>query len=103
MDFIENLFVDSSIKDINTVIYSLKKGIAVYNIYVICVDTKSDNIAHMLSSKRFFAEQNRYKDYRIIGLASGKLGADRLFAQIIEYWVEKGMDISSFKEKIIKE
>lgn len=103
MDFIEDIFVDENIEDLNTIIYSLKKGIPVFNIYLICVDIKSENTAHIMSSTEYFNKRNRNNQYKTIGIAAGKYAANRLFSNIIEYWVENGKSIDCFKENIIKE
>lgn len=103
MDFIEDIFVDDNIEDLNTIIYSLKRGIPVFNIYLICVNLKSENTADIMSSTEYFNKRNKNTQYKTIGIAVGKYGANRLFSNIIEYWVEKGNSIGSFKENIVKE
>lgn len=103
MDFIEDIFVDENIEDLNTIIYSLKRGIPVFNIYLICVNVNTENTAVIMSSTEYFNKRNRDKQYKTIGIAVGKYGANRLFSNIIEYWVEMGNSIGSFKENIVKE
>lgn len=103
MDFIEDIFVDENIEDLTTIIYSLKRGIPVFNIYLICVNVQSENTAHIMSSTEYFNKRNRNNQYKTIGIAVGKNGANKLFSNIIEYWVKKGDSIVSFKENIIKE
>ncbi|HCT65257.1 MAG TPA: hypothetical protein DIC60_08365 [Lachnospiraceae bacterium] len=103
MDFINDIFVDENVENLNTIIYSLKKGIPVFNIYLICIDNMSENTAHIMSSSEYFSKINSKKQYKIIGIAVGKYGANRLFSNIIEYWVEKGNSIGDFKENIVKE
>ncbi len=102
MNFIENLFVDNNIKDFSTVIYALKKGVAVYNIYVIFIDENSNSLAQIMSSACFL-KLNTNKNFKIIGVSSGEKGAQRLFSGIIEYCVKEGVSICDFKEFIIKE
>lgn len=103
MDFIDDIFVDENVENLSTIIYSLKKGIPVLNIYLICVDNEAKNIAHIMSSSEYFNKKNTKKQYKTIGIAVGKYGANRLFSNIIEYWVEKGDSIGKFKENIFKE
>jgi|GEM_PF-361555 len=103
MDFIDDIFVDENVENLNTIIYSLEKGIPVFNIYLICVDNMAENIAHIMSSSEYFNKTNIKKQYKTIGIAVGKYGANRLFSNIIEYWVEKGNGIGNFKENIVKE
>lgn len=101
MEFIEDLFVDEKIKDIDTVIYSLKKGIPVYNIYVIYVENDTKDLAVIMSSFEFLKKEK--KDYKIIGIARGKFGASQLFSNITQYWLSKGNTVSDFKEGIMRE
>ena len=74
MDFTDSIFVDGDIKDLNTIIYSLKKGIPVFNIYLICVERKSRHIAHIMSSGEYFSKRNVNCEYKTIGIAAGKQG-----------------------------
>ena len=99
MEFIDELFVDKKIKDIETVIYSLKKGIPVYNIYIIYIEEKNKNMAEIMSSFDFCKKET--ESYRVIGLASGKAGANKLFSSIIEFWISSGNELRDFKEGII--
>lgn len=103
MDFIEDIFVDENIEDLNTIIYSLKRGIPVFNIYLICVNVNSANTAQIMSSTEYFNKRNINTKYKTIGIAAGKYAANRLFSNIIEYWIENGKSIDSFKENIVKE
>ncbi|MGE4214511.1 MAG: hypothetical protein AB7E42_07015 [Anaerotignaceae bacterium] len=103
MDFINDIFVDENIEDLNTIIYSLKRGIPVFNIYLVCINDGDENTAYIMSSNEYFSKWNKNRQYKTIGIAVGKHGANRLFSNIIEYWIEKGNYIGNFKENIVKE
>lgn len=103
MDFIDDIFVGEDVEDLNTIIYSLKRGIPVFNIYLICINTKSKHIACIMPSSEYFNERNKNSHYKTIGIAVGKFGANQLFYQIMKYWVSTGNSIGNFKENIIKE
>ena len=99
MNFIENVFV-SGIDDINTVIYSLKKGIAVFNIYLIVFDENGKGV--ILSSRQFFKDE-KYSNMYVAGICSGKYGAYRTYSEIIKYAISKNWDISHVGKKLIEE
>ena len=104
LEFIENVFIDDSIKDLNTVLYSLKKGIPLYNVYVILVDDKNANwYAQIMSSSQFFINESKFENYKVIGLAQSKAKANELFSSILGYWLENDNELAEFKKGIAQE
>jgi len=104
MEFIEDVFIDDSIKDLDTVLYSLKKGIPVYNVYVILVDDKNMGwYAQIMSCSQFFINKSKFENYKVIGLAQSKEKANELFSSIMEYWIKKGNNLANFKKGIAQE
>ena len=101
--FIDNIFVGKEIEDLNTVIYSLKNGIPVYNIYIICVYRSGRNIAQIITSRQFLKEIGGKNDIKAIGIAHGKYSARKLFAEILEYWISAGKTVFDFRDNIIGE
>ena len=67
MNFIENVFV-SEIDDINTVVYSLKRNIPVFKVYIILIDENSKSV--ILSSFEYF-KNDEYKNMYAAGICSG--------------------------------
>jgi len=99
MKFIENVFV-SGIDDMETVIYSFKKGIAVFNIYLVAVSENNNGI--IMSSCEFFKNEN-YKDMYIAAICSGKYNAYRTYTSIVEYAMKNKWNINEIGKKLIEE
>ena len=99
MKFIENIFT-SGIDDINTVVYSLKRGIPVINIYIILIDEKDRSV--IISSFEYF-KNNEYKKMYAAGICSGKYNAYRTFSEIIKYTLSKNWDLSDLGKNLIGE
>ncbi|MCJ7856260.1 hypothetical protein MUJ63_08085 [Lachnospiraceae bacterium NSJ-143] len=99
MNFIENVFV-SGIDDIETVVYSLKRGIAVFNIYIILVDEKSNGV--IVSSREFFLS-GRYSQMYAAGICMGKYNAYRTYSEIVKYALSKNWQLSDIGKMLIKE
>lgn len=102
MDFIENIYVGENVDDLETVYYSLKRGIPVFNIYCICINNNSKNTFEIMSAKELFSKRNIKKDYIIVGIAMGKREALSLLTYIIEDAIKKGVNILNIK-KALKE
>lgn len=101
MRFIENVFVSDNIKDLNTVVYSLKRNIPVFDIYVVCVDNNGK--CEIILSKDFLGNFGQSEKKTVIGLAFGKKSAYNLFADIVCYANEKGWNIDELGKNILEE
>ena len=100
MRFIENVFVSENIDDVNTVFYSLKRNIPVFNIYLIYIDKNGK--CEISSSAHFLDGYDKNKDKTVCGAALGKSDAYTLFAQIVEYSLSKGKNACDIGKKILK-
>ena len=101
MRFIENVFVSENIQDINTVFYSLKRNIPVFNIYLIYIDKSGK--CEISSSTHFLEGYEKNKEKTVCGAALGKRDAYALFAQIVEYSLSKGWKADDIGKNILKE
>ena len=101
MRFIENIFVSDSIEDINTVIYSLKRNMPVFNIYVICADNKGK--CEIMLSSEYLGRFGGWQEKTVCGVAAGKKNAYGLFAEMIEYGISQGWKADEIAMNILKE
>ncbi len=102
MNFIENIYVGESVDDLETVYYSLKREIPVFNIYCICINNNPKNTFEIMNTKELFSKRNIKKDYIIVGIAMGKREALSLLTYIVEDTIKKGINILDIK-KALKE
>ncbi len=102
MNFIENIYVGEGVDDLETVYYSLKRGIPVFNIFCICINENSNNTFDILSSRELFTDKNIKKDYIIAGIAQGKKEALSLLTYMVSDSVNKGFNVCDIK-RLLKE
>ncbi len=100
MNFIENMYVGESVDDIETVYYSLKRGIPVFNTFCICINEKSKNTFDILSTRELFSPKNSNIDYTIIGVAFGKKEALSLLQYILKDSIKKGVSVLDIKRAL---
>jgi len=101
MRFIENIFVSESIEDLNTVIYSLKRNMPVFNIYIICSDKKGR--LEVMPSAEYLGKFGGWEEKTVCGVSAGKLNAYRLLTEIIDYGVSQGWKADEIGLNILKE
>lgn len=99
MKFIENIFV-SGIDDTETVFYSLKKNIPLFNIYLVLVDSEKQSV--ILSSYEYFKNDN-YKDMYTAAVCSGKYNAYRTYEEMVKYAIKNNWNISDIGRNLIAE
>ena len=89
MKLIDNLFVAGNVKDLETVVYSLRRSIPVLHLYYIVLFEDKKRLEIMTSRDLFHA---RYKDRpaKIAGVAMGKRAAFDLLAFMTEDAVANG-------------
>lgn len=95
MQIIDSLFIYKNIKDLSTVVYSLKRDIPIINLYCVVYHTSLNSMelipTFFLFSKRL---QKTYgKDGLIIGVAYGKAQGMKLISHIIEDCIKNGRNI----------
>ena len=92
MKFIEDIFVSGNITDLSTVMYSLKRKIPVFNIYLVCVKENFNNTALILPCRESYKEEG----LTVLGIAKGKKDANELMRHIMEYWYGKNETVYTF-------
>jgi len=101
MRFIENIFVSESIEDLNTVLYSLKRNIPVFNIYIISSD--ENGRLEVMPSAEYLGRFGKWEEKTVCGVAAGKLSAYRLLTEIIDYGTTQGWKADEIGLNILKE
>ncbi len=99
MNFIDNVFV-SGIDDIETVVYSIKRNIPVFNLYIIAVSSNNNGVI-LLSSE--FLKNDKYKNMYIAGMCFGKYRAYKLYSEIVAYAISQKWESSQIGQKLIEE
>ncbi len=96
--YYENIIIDESVDIELTQIKNLiAQGIAVYNLYAICVSNKGNGIMEILSCTDLLKEINLSMNYGIIAMAKGRKNTDRMLCSLIESWINENRDLSLFR------
>lgn len=100
MNLIDNLFVAGNVTDLETVVYSLRRGIPV--LHLTCIVLFEDkNRLEILSSRDLFHERNKNRPAQIAGIAMGRRAAYDLLAFMTEDAVANGRNPADPKELIL--
>ena len=100
MELIENLFVAGNVTDLETAVYSLRRGIPVLHLY--CVVLFEDrNRLEILSSRDLFHQRNKNRPAKIAGIAMGRAEALDLLIFMAEEAQRNGRDFTNQKELIL--
>ena len=100
MEWIEDLFVGGSVTDLETVVYSLRRGIPVLHIYCIVL-FEDRNRLEILSSRELFQKRNKNRPAKIAGIAMGHAEALDLLVYMAETALENGRDCGDPREWIL--
>ena len=99
MNFTDEIYVGESVKDLSTVMYSLKRNIPVFNLYVIAYDKNSKNMAEIMESREAVKKRNESRNLTVMGIAYSRREAYDLFKYIIEDFCANDWNIDTFKER----
>lgn len=100
MKLIDNLFVAGNVTDLETVIYSLRRGIPVLHLYCIVL-FEDRNRLEILSSHALFHERNKNRPAQIAGVAMGRREAYDLLAFMTEEAIANGRNPAIWPELIL--
>ena len=100
MKLIDNLFVAGNVKDLETVVYSLRRSIPVLHLHCIVL-FEDRNRLEILSSRDLFHERNKNRPASIAGVAMGRREAYGLLAFMTEDAVKNGRNPADPKELIL--
>ncbi len=100
MELIENLFVGGNVTDLETIIYSLRRGIPVLHLHCIVYFADKERL-ELLSSKELFGERNKNRPGKIAGIAMGKRETISLLVYMTEEAVKNGRNPGDPKELIL--
>jgi hypothetical protein len=98
MEFIKNLYLEPESINILSTISMVKKRMAIFNTYLICIDKNNDNnISEILPSHEIYKLNNSNKKYICIGIAVGKQNAFNLFSRIVQNYIDSNVNFQNFK------
>lgn len=100
MELIENLFVGGNVTDLETVVYSLRRGIPVLHLHCIVYFADKERL-EMLSSRELFLERNKKRPGKIAGIAMGRRETVDLLVYMAEEAVKNGRNPADPKELIL--
>lgn len=100
MKLIDNLFVAGNVKDMETVVYSLRRSIPVLHLYCIVL-FEDKNRLEILTSRDLFHERNKNRPAQIAGIAMGRREAVDLLRFMTEDAVQNGRNPADPKELIL--
>lgn len=102
MEIYKKIYLDEEIEDKNEILNMISEGKIIFNLYLICVNKKNENIFEILECKEIFKEINKDKEYILIGMSYGKEKAFFIIKQIFEEYIFSGQDIKNIKLKFLK-
>jgi hypothetical protein len=97
---IDNLFVAGNVKDLETVVYSLRRSIPVLHLYCIVL-FEDRNRLEIMTSRDLFHERYQNRPVLIAGVAMGRREAYDLLAYMTEDAVKNGRNPADPKELIL--
>ena len=100
MKLIDNLFVAGNVKDLETVVYSLRRSIPVLHLYCIVL-FEDRNRLEIMTSRDLFHERYKNRSALIAGVAMGRREAYDLLAYMTEDAVQNGRDPANPRELIL--
>ena len=100
MELIENLFVGGNVTDLETILYSLRRGIPVLHLHCI-VYFADQNRLELLSSQELFRERNKKRPGKIAGIAMGRRETVDLLVFMAEEAQKNGRDPGDPKALIL--
>lgn len=100
MELIENLFVGGNVTNLETIVYSLRRGIPVLHLYCI-VYFEDRNRLEILSSQDLFQERNRNRPGKIAGIAMGRRETVDLLVFMAEEARKNGRNPGNPKDLIL--
>lgn len=99
--FSDNLCTSEGLKNPAAIKNSLKSGVAVYDVFLLCVEQKSHNLLEIIPSCEIFKAFYSSKRYIVIGLADGRQSANALLLGIVKDFVKTEEDFGRFKNYVL--
>ena len=100
MKLIDNLFVAGNVKDLETVVFSLRRSIPVLHLY--CIVLFDDRYRlEIMTYRDLFHERYKNRSALIAGVAMGRREAYDLLAYMTEDAVKNGRNPADPKELIL--
>lgn len=99
MEFLEDLFIGGNVTDVETIVYSLRRGIPVLRLYCI-VYFEDKNRLELLSSHELFHSRNKNRPAKIAGIAMGRAETVDLLLFMAKQAQEEGRNPANPKDLI---
>lgn len=94
--YYKDLIVEDNI-DIIKAKELFSQGISLFNVYAICVSSKTNGLMEIMSTENLLKEVNSYGNYGIIALMKGRNKARKKSIRLIENWLVTHSDLTGFK------
>ena len=102
MDIYKKLYLDDIIKNEDEIFQKLSEGEIIYNLYLICVNKKGNNLFEIFESKYIFNKFNKDREYIVVGMCYGKYKAFDIIKDIFNEYLTLGKDIKKMKLNFLK-
>ena len=99
MRLLDSLFVGADVKELETVLYSLRRRIPVARLYCIVLFEDKKRMEIMVS-RQLFTPKYADRPYVIAGIAMGRQVAVEVFCFLLEEAVREGRDLTKPEEWI---
>lgn len=102
MQIYKKLYLDDIIEDEDEILEMLSEEKIIYNLYLICINKKGENLFEIFESKEIFKDFNKDKEYIIVGMCYGKDKAFNIIKDIFNEYITLGKDIKKMKLNFLK-
>ncbi len=103
MKICRKCFMGKSIRNSQRIMNHLLNNKKVNNIYCICMDESSDNLAFIINSQELLKNIYKNADYTVVGIAKGRVEALDLFLLMMCSFVSKQNNFNNFKNYFLNE
>lgn len=97
MNFTDKFHHCKSITNVLEARHLLDDGIAIQNMYCICINLKTKNLIDIIHSTEFTKEIYNVENYVVLGLCIGKKETFNLVSKIIEAFYTKNNTLLGFR------
>lgn len=101
MRYYKNLLLGDNMEDVDEIIENLDNGTPTYNIFLICIDEKNQNLFEVMRATEIFKAINSSKDYIIVGMTRGEKSAFGMVKDIIQKCVDENKNINDIKNVFV--
>ncbi len=89
MNYAKKVVFHEDLKSVDDICQMFEDGIAIKNIYLLCINKKTNNLIDIIESTEFTKGIWNLQDYIVIGMAKGKRNAFSLAKDILVDFYDK--------------